>query len=70
MTTSPSPELLTVQKAVEYSGFPRTRIYDLAHDGKIDARKLDGRAYILRSSLDQFISGLPKAPFVTTGAAA
>ena len=60
---SAAPELLTVTKACQYSGISKTVLYALGHKHQVDFRKLNGRTYVVRNSLDALMAGLPAAPF-------
>lgn len=53
---------LSVDQAAQASGFGRTLLYEAIRDGRLIARKNGRRTVILRSDLDDFLSGLPPIP--------
>jgi Helix-turn-helix domain len=66
---TPPPGMMTVPQAIEYSGVSRAALYRLGHKQRVDFRRLGGRSFITRSSLDALITNLPKAPFTAAKAA-
>jgi len=54
--------MLTIQRAVEETGIPRSSLYVLAGRGDIDIKKSGRRSLILGSSLARYIASLPPAP--------
>ena len=60
--------LLTLKDAVKVSGFSRSRIYALAGQGKIEARKAGRRTMIVAESLRDAIGELPPARISAPGA--
>jgi excisionase family DNA binding protein len=41
-------------------GIGRTKVYRIIADGKLPARKLDGRTLVLRSDLEAYLDQLPR----------
>ena len=52
----------TVQLVMSQTGIPRTTLYMLASEGKIDCRKLGRRTMITDESLTRYLTSLPPAP--------
>ncbi len=56
-----APAMFTIQGAVVYSGFVRSRLYSEIKAGHLDARKAGRRTLITRASLDALLASLPLA---------
>jgi hypothetical protein len=69
-TTPVVPELLSIAATCAGYSLNKTLVYALAREGQIDVRKVGKRSLVVRSSLDKWVAGLPRAPFaaVTGGA--
>lgn len=50
---------MTIDEAVNYCGIGRTKLYDLAREGKFNLRKAGKRTLILTEELDAYIRSLP-----------
>ncbi len=61
LLTTLVPALLTIKQLTAYTGFSRTRVYEVIDE--LDARKVGRRTLITRVSVDRFIAGLPRKRF-------
>ncbi len=64
-TTSPistEPFALPVRAAVAFSGFSRTRVFELLKAGALESRMDGAKRLILTSSLKAAVMALPNAP--------
>ena len=69
MSDSPFPLAYTIAEAVKVTGFARTRLYDLASEGKITFRRAGRRTVILADDLRTLLASLPAAPIRVKSAA-
>lgn len=51
---------MTLEKATEASGIPRSRFYELFKEGKLTPRKSGRRTLVLTEELEQYLKSLPK----------
>jgi excisionase family DNA binding protein len=56
------PSAKTIQRVRDQTGIPRTTLYALASEGKIDCRKLGRRTLITDESMSRYLMSLPHAP--------
>lgn len=56
-----TPMTYTIEGAVQASGLPRTTIYNLLGDGKLESRKAGRRTLITAESLQKYLANLPSA---------
>jgi hypothetical protein len=56
------PLAYTVSDAVKVSGLARTRLYELASEGRITFRRAGRRTVILADDLRTLLASLPPAP--------
>lgn len=56
-----APLLLTVPRAVAYSGIPRTRLFALQQSGQLPGVLIGGRRYWRRDDIDAFVLTLSGA---------
>jgi hypothetical protein len=54
---------MTVSQAVDYAGISRSVLYRLGQEQRVDFRRLGGRSFVTRESVDKMLSNLPKAAF-------
>lgn len=59
MTVLAIPPLLTIKKARELLGWPRTRIYNLVADGMVEMKKCGKQRLLVGESVAQYINRLP-----------
>jgi hypothetical protein len=59
------PAMMSIAGAVQYSGFSRSGIYQLAKSGRLTILKFGKRSFILRANLDAVILSLTVATFPT-----
>jgi Helix-turn-helix domain len=57
-----TPLAYTIPEAVKVTGFARTRLYDLASQGRITFRRAGRRTVILADDLRNLLNSLPPAP--------
>ncbi len=60
--TAPAVAAMTVNDAVNYTGFGRSRLYEAMAEGRIVARKAGRRTLFMRADLDAMLANLPPAP--------
>ncbi len=51
--------VLNVYEACQFLSIGRTKLYQLIKDGKIPAKKLDGKTIFLKQDLEDFVTQLP-----------
>ena len=56
------PVFVTIKDAEAYFGLHRSRIYDLAGQGKLETRKAGRQTLIRVASLHRYLDSLPPAP--------
>ncbi len=57
------PLTVAIDNAVSLTGIPRTTIYQLLRDDKIEARKVGRRTLIVWSTLKLYVESQPRAEF-------
>lgn len=55
----PDPIFVTIPRAVEATGFSRTRLYDALKRGDLSARKAGKRTLINYADLQAYLASLP-----------
>ena len=55
------PIAVSIEGAVQMSGFSRTRIYELIGAGELEARKAGRATLVMTDSIDACLSKLPPA---------
>lgn len=53
---------LTIEQALELTGICRPKLYEEIKAGKIAARKIGRRTFILASDLRQYLTSRPRLP--------
>lgn len=54
------PHAMTIADAVKWSGLGRTKIYELASEGRLEMVKVGTRSLVLTASLERLLSDAPK----------